>query len=1246
MSINIYKKFGHHVTGAQVRDEVILANLIKEMVGPVSEGSEIELSALSALDGSDLFKNWIVKDTKEEIIKEPPLKRYGMGVLYPADFDSQILETLPETNELSEQQSNVVDNENIFNDINNKEKEKVKVKESQSGAGDDSYDLDLALTNIRLPQSFAISFACNIDQLSSLKVFISGGVYNPVKVKNYQWWFRCPLNFMVEIKKQHWKNNNLTVNIRPKVDSLPSDFKLSLKGYMRRSGEQKSLITLALVNESKSTKQDISYKNQISLFQTELKVEAILPDDSGGIQPYPEVNIIDNDPEELSNQLLYRNEPIFAVGHGCSANWNTKPWDKKMTVDTIWTDVMPTYEVPSVTPNIEIDGKDFAISMSDCANLTNDLSGLGYQQLTQVVEGYQTWINQQTHKLERLKIDYNLKEQGQKNLQACKMACQRMRTGLSLLSQNITVRKAFSLMNEAMQLQQQHTPKVVRTANLDEEYIKYATQTKLDTKISYWRAFQIGFILMSLSSIVNDDELEHEIVELIWFPTGGGKTEAYLGLAAFDIIYKRLRDKEQASGVQILMRYTLRLLTAQQLQRASTLICALEVLRKRYNIPGKSFSIGLWVGGSTTPNTGERAINDLNKLKKEKDALNPFLFDRCPWCAAQMGQIKISNHIGKDKFLVLGIQERNKTIHLHCPDKQCDFSEHLPIYLIDDDIYKNQPTVVIGTVDKFAMLAWNPNIRSLFGLNDQGEREFNPPSLIIQDELHLITGPLGSMVGLYEPLVEELCTDKRRVKPLLPKIICATATTRRYKEQINHLYGREQVNIFPPPAIDADDSFFAVYQREKKTGKLAPGRKYIGINAPGLGSQMSVQVRALSALLDASNHLRLADRDAWLTLLVFYNSIRELGGGKTLFQSDIPERLRGLDHNRPENCLKRFITNDIELTSRLKADEVPQAIARLQKGLKLPDPQETLLCITNIIPLLQDSVLKDRMLGWRTILANSGEVNALPLESYYDFYLCYKHLDTLNIECPEGLMEFIHAIYGSGVIDVCIASNIIEVGIDIDRLALMAIVGQPKTTAQYIQISGRVGRQWKERPGLIVTIYSASKPRDRSHYEHFRGYHQRLYAQVEPSSVTPWSLPAIERALTAVCVAYIRQTAPKDVQPNDTITLNKFDEFIKILLNKRANSMKDELDSVKNFLATKRSQWQERMCSFSNWGKIGQSYQSGDVLYPLGNQVDNSVKIAEVWTAPTSMRSVDGESLFGISKGDLYTQERYYHGKN
>ena len=363
-----------------------------------------------------------------------------------------------------------------------------------------------------------------------------------------------------------------------------------------------------------------------------------------------------------------------------------------------------------------------------------------------------------------------------------------------------------------------------------------------------------------------------------------------------------------------------------------------------------------------------------------------------------------------------------------------------------------RPALVIGTVDKFAMLAWQPEARSIFGLAADGSRLASPPSLIIQDELHLISGPLGSMVGLYEPVIEQLCTDARQEPPARPKIISSTATIRSYREQIRDLYARDEACLFPPPGLDADDSFFARCA-QTPDGQPERGRIYVGVHAPGLGSLQTVQVRALTALLQAPQPFDASERDPWWTLMLFFNSLRELGTTVTLFQSDIPDYLKvlrsryGLDFRD-----LRSIRNILELTGRLPGDEVPKAISALE----------------------------------------------VPTDSERNY-----------------------------PIDVCLASNIIEVGVDIDRLSLMAVIGQPKTTSQYIQVTGRVGRK-KDRPGLIVMVYAASKPRDRSHFEKFRSYHERLYAQVEPTSVTPFSRPALDRAAHAVVTSYVRQFGDQD----------------------------------------------------------------------------------------------------------------------
>ena len=607
------------------------------------------------------------------------------------------------------------------------------------------------------------------------------------------------------------------------------------------------------------------------------------------------------------------------------------------------------------------------------------------------------------------------------------------------------------------------------------------------------------------------------------------------------------------------MRYTLRLLTAQQFQRASGLICAMEYLRRKRidNLGDKEFSIGIWLGGDTTPNSNDAAMRIYNGLRKgDKYTENLLLVTKCPWCGAQMGPFK--HNLGSQVPKVLGYVPSSGTVVFKCPDLRCDFSDRLPVYVVDEEIYKKRPSLIIGTVDKFAMLAWRPEAKSIFGFNVEGRRDVSPPGLIIQDELHLISGPLGSMVGLYEAIIEDLCTDHRTARPVKPKLVCSTATIRRFSKQVKDLYAREDVVLFPPPGLDASDSFFARYARDSN-GNLMPGRMYVGIHAPGLGSLQTVQVRTFTALLQRPVAFSKEERDPWWTLLLFFNSLRELGTTLSLFQSDIPDYLgvikgrSGTDHKDI-----RRLHNLQELTGRIRSDEVPEKISELE------------ITTTSIKQI---------------------------------------------------------------AVDVCLASNIIEVGIDIDRLSLMTVVGQPKTTAQYIQVTGRVGRKWWERPGLVATIYTASKPRDRSHFEKFRSYHQRLYAQVEPTSLTPFSPPTLDRALHAVLSAYVRQRG----DDKNAITPYPFpekliQEFRAILIDRVTAVDSAELPHLNKMLQKRESEWKA-------WKRtVWDSYMGSEeaLLRVAGAYVSNELKRLS-WPTPMSMRNVDAECQAEIST--LYCQD-------
>ena len=611
-------------------------------------------------------------------------------------------------------------------------------------------------------------------------------------------------------------------------------------------------------------------------------------------------------------------------------------------------------------------------------------------------------------------------------------------------------------------------------------------------------------------------------------------------------------------GVSVLMRYTLRLLTAQQFQRASGLICAMEQMRKKRtsDLGETRFSIGIWVGGGSTPNNREDALRQLRALiRQDRNAENPFLLVRCPWCRAQLGPLSHSRGTPTQAPKVLGYEQRGTTVAFKCPDPLCDFADELPVMVIDDDIYDEPPTLIIGTVDKFAMLAWRPEARTLFGLGSDGSRFASPPGLIIQDELNLISGPLGSMVSLYEAVIEELCTDHRNpTSTVRPKIVASTATIRRYEDQVLALYGRDDVALFPSPGLTAEDSYFARYAR-RADGSLEPGRLYVGVHAPGLGSQQTAVVRTASSLLQAPFPMPDAERDPWWTLMMFFNSLRELGIGLSLLQSDVGDYLKVV-RNRTDAKV-RYLNNVQELTSRLRSEDVPAAIA------------------------------------------------------------------SLEVPCTDN---------GAYPVDVCLASSIIEVGIDVPRLSLMAVVGQPKTTSQYIQVTGRVGRRWQERPGLVVTIYSPSKPRDRSHFEQFRSYHERLYAQVEPTSVTPFSPPALDRALHAVMVAYVRQ-AGDDHLPAYPYPSNLVEDVRRVMLNRVRKVDREEEANFERVFDRRADQWRR-------WEPKSWQARWNDANTPLLRQAGSYATAERAWlswSTPQSMRNVDAECQVEIT--NLYLDD-------
>jgi hypothetical protein len=1163
----------------------IIRTLREELVGPSPQGKEIDCSQPISFEVvSHFYGPWRQMGSGGEILpRDPPCKRYGVGVLYPPLIPAtdEIELFKPETDELAPDMQGTVSGKESVTHAEADKIEDVADRPRTDDTEPDTDDFDLSTANAYRPSSMAISFLAEFPEGSMLIVEANGGRYRwkPVQIAGNErtWWLHSPVSIKASFPAASIlsaKGTRVPASSmdRKNCDGLDLNIEVFSRPYSHE-GQPIRLITVCLINRTENS----GSVHSLSLFQSFFKASVSAPDQSEHILAYPRQLLRKLDSEEESLALVYRKMETFAVGHGCSATWAKAIYGAK--VSWVSAECMPEFETPSITPDISRDdGTYLEVSMAALAGLVPGDDGFG--SVAEVIDRYVKWIDKK--KLEIPSIEDRHRATAERHITECTRCAQRMRAGLEYLKNNGKALRAFQLANHAILLQQLNTRSQPRRMQIDLKSWKKSFPEKYEPKDPLnpgpkrgkWRAFQIAFLLTSVQSAVEGEAPDRRTVELIWFPTGGGKTEAYLGLAAFALFMRRLINP-QDSGVHVLMRYTLRLLTAQQFQRASALICAMEFLRRQHAVELgiKEFSIGIWVGGDTTPNTRDQALQALGALGKESkfEARNKFLISRCPWCGAEMGPIKFKTDKDekargkKPKGIprVWGYERSGNTVVFKCPDSErpCEFSSGIPVYVIDEDIYERRPSIVVGTVDKFAMIAWRPQARNLFGLGKDGKRVTSPPGLIIQDELHLIAGPLGSIVGLYETIIEELCTDRRSTPAIAPKIICSTATIRRFAEQIKALFARDDVALFPAQGLDADDSFFARYARYPD-GSLRPGRIYVGVNATGLVSLQTAQVRAFSSLLQAPSSLDKREQDPWWTLMVFFNSLRELGTTVTLFQSDIPAYGRVLQGRMgvpPSEIRILGYLNRMELTGRLESEKVPEAIDQL-------------------------SVPRDN--------------------------------------------ETEHAV------DVCLASSIIEVGIDIDRLSLMCVVGQPKTTSQYIQVTGRIGRSWWERPGLVATIYSVSKPRDRSHFEKFRSYHEQLYAQVEPTSVTPFSSPVLDRALHAVMASYVRQAGTEKMADSPDPYPSEFIEYLKGVMLPRIQAV-DKEEQANFELVFKRRAEEWRRWERTRWSA---TKPEGDapLLREAGAYVDQEWRLIS-WPTPTSMRNVDSECAPRITR--LYLHE-------
>ena len=1138
-----------------VRDELVIS-LSKELLGP--------------------------RRGRTEKITMDPKYEYVTGVLEPEDYTRK-------------------KQEELVKKTNSDLEESTDGNKSQISGGhptEDEFEPDLE-SNVSLqridprafPKSMGMAFILD-ENITEIDVCATWARYKQIdeklweRIPDFMVLKSCPLdhskktvskkdNVLLEISTQPVKNSTKFVLIRIVNKTPPSGKKLN---------------TYDLIFQSQIR---VRLKPGVELSRLpefDFSSESTHPENKKSIQ------------EERNLTLLYRDRSAYGRGFQCGVLWKeidpeynserfkkyeNSPygWIDLATVDQtqrndfilsdIRTEFLPVYSISSATDNKSLD-------RFNAKELAENFSKKFYEGdfLWKIVTEYEKWIEQKKNQIDPRDGFGDL---ARANLQECETVKQRIFDGITTLIKNDDARLAFCFMNQVM----------------DKQSI-WTRQSGLR-----WRPFQISFILMSLESIVNKSSDFRDYFDLLWYPTGGGKTEAYLGLAIFTMAYRRLTGDDGFDGVSVISRYTLRLLTIQQFRRALKAIMAAEVLRTENwhpegtsaeNLWGLSkFSIGLWVGQSVTPNNligfefrdhkkrpskSSGAIDLLREpLNSDVSVGDPAQVLECPRCKAILALSPSGISGTKNIFWIVKTgsppstwtkQYRNFSVSLseilplpnddyyqakieiiptknvsrhdvhkmsrdfeiecnvklscshpilpgyflkkssvfgketdfeiRCPNQKCELNsmewiDYLPTpagfkknditepfrqknsrnvslgipihaFTVDDQTYHRCPSMVLATVDKIARLAFEPKGASLFGNVDNFENSFGyfrngkgnepntggidlvgvfpvkpfpPPDMIIQDELHLIEGPLGTMVGIYELAIDILSRNFSSSKPVKAKYIGSTATIREAWSQVSSVYERSLIQ-FPPKGLSASDNFFAQFEERHPREDSEPGRLYMGICTPGTSAQTALKL-IWSILLqtpkDIENKYSPKELDRFLTTVGYFNAIRELSASVGLYRQDVPEWI-----DSRFGPVKRNLGIPVELSSRIDSKELP--------GI----------------------------------------------------------LDTLERKNDESI---------AGVF----ATSMFGTGVDVDRLGLMIVNGQPKTTANYIQSTGRVGRS---EGGLVIDYFRATKPRDLDHYEFFTRYHRAIQRYVEPITVTPFSLRCLERTAGPVSALLLRNS--------------------------------------------------------------------------------------------------------------------------
>jgi hypothetical protein len=1077
--------------------------------------------------------------------------------------------------------------------------------DGDGGADGQSPDISAPTATSLLPSSVGMTFGV-ADNQSTILLDAHWGRYEKVTLelddeegRARRVWRRFPMGGAVSLPLV----DGVFEGLVPDSDQP----EVILRGRVRRNGDD-WMVTAFLVN---AQEEEGKRRDEAWLFQVQLG--ACASDGLSAVFRRPSREVLTTEKNEAAAlAMAYRDHVEFAVGHGTGVHVSCSAADPNQAV-RVETTAVPSYEVPRTDPPSSSDFPGIPqidhveLDMAQLAILERDAL---IDRLRPLVDAYRTWIEVQQTRIGDSEARLGGFEQTATDaLARCAHVALRIEAGIELLEAEPLAVEAFQFANRAMWQQRVHA--LASEARRNDPKLTLADAiAAVDIPSNHcWRLFQLAFVLLNLPSLFDPSHEERKpgragLVDLLWFPTGGGKTEAYLGLSAFTMAIRRLQgvigNYDGSDGVAVLMRYTLRLLTVQQFQRAAGLMCACEQIRRDAAIAGDHrwggvpFRLGLWVGFTVTPSNEKQAQIAIEEERGGgwgSGNASAVQVTSCPWCGSG---------ITAKRDAEADLIQRRTLVYCSDPLGRCPFTrrnapnEGLPLITVDTEIYRFVPAMVIATADKFAQVPWRGPTRALFGrVTRRCERHgyrhpdldsemkesdshpkrgaavaaktidvlpLRPPDLIIQDELHLIAGPLGSLMGLYETAIDHLCTWELNGRPVRPKVVASTATVRRAEEQAFQVFWRG-LEVFPPPALDAGDSFFAL-QRDPSQ---APGRRYLGVCAPGRRMKV-VEIRLYVALMGAAQKLFETYGDAvdpWMTLVGYFSALRELAGMSRLVRDDVSTRL-STKAIRNRGLGWRFIRDYRELTSRIDSSEIPEILDRLS------------------IMFPKDHADPDR----ETKRKERGDQSKRP-------------------------------------IDVLLATNMISVGVDVPRLGLMVVGGQPKSTAEYIQATSRVGRSIAG-PGLVVTALNWARPRDLSHFETFEHFHATFYRHVEALSVTPFAPRSLDRGLSAILASLVRQqddasngnSAPQTLDPQDAI-----EPFVD-LIRSRVEDLTSDAEigmAIAQDIKIRADAW------------LHQKGRAGEILGYRQKQDGKTVGLLHqpsegpwgLWTCPTSLREVE-----------------------